>query len=155
MWINETTHHTKKSVPGWRWQHGGAELFSSTQLLSHVHCEAEMYLTGLHEWVSWVLPWTPLTLFRQKNLSSLELTKREWQHYVRGRIETYKGRNIGQYLHNDDSNTSSKCKEHLAEACWCPNSPNDPGHVEGFANKWGAMRIQCVCKHFKSSVIVC
>lgn len=93
---------------GWRWQLGGAELFSSTQhrilhvahLLSHMQCEAEMYLTGLHEWVSWFPLWTPLTLFRQKNLSSLELTEREWQHYGCGRIETCRGWNIANIYAN-------------------------------------------------------
>lgn len=42
----------------WRWEHGGVEPFTSTQhgdtsysiyLLSHMHCEAEMNLTGLQE----------------------------------------------------------------------------------------------------------
>lgn len=90
-WMNQTTQHTKKLVPPWSLEVGTCCVFISTQhgdssysiyLLSHVHCEAEMNLTGLHEWA-------PMSVCCE--LGHTVQAKEPFQLCGCGRTEIYKG----------------------------------------------------------------
>lgn len=76
----------------------------------------------------------PVTLSEHKNLWSLQLSERACQQCGNGRIEIL-GEENSQSVHSDVNDVSSNYKEHLADAHWCPNSPNYLGDFEEFANK--------------------
>lgn len=150
-WTHGTAHYTKMSQPTVPFGGGNVMVWGcfsayttgiiSTSSFTHALwswnlCDRAAWAdTNAHPLGTRFYP-GPVSLSEHKKLWSLQLSERACQQRGSGRIEIYKGEENGQSVHNDVNNMSSNYKERLAEARRCPDSPNDLGDAEGFANKW-------------------